>query len=64
MIEQALVLDEMGRTGYAGPVLRHRGAGRHGSRGRPATRELPAEIADGSSKATLAVLEDAISWQP
>ncbi|MDQ3810733.1 MAG: acyl-CoA/acyl-ACP dehydrogenase [Chloroflexota bacterium] len=62
-IEQALVLDEMGRTAYCGPyfattVLAGTALAEAGD-----TDILPA-IARGEIKATLAILEDALSWQP
>ena len=62
-IEQALVLDEMGRAAYAGPyfataVLAASALAAGGD------TALLARIADGSLKATVAVLENAISWQP
>jgi alkylation response protein AidB-like acyl-CoA dehydrogenase len=62
-IEQALVLDEMGRSAYAGPyfasaVLAASALAAAGN------QTLLARIAEGSLKATVAVLENAISWQP
>jgi alkylation response protein AidB-like acyl-CoA dehydrogenase len=62
-IEQALVLDEMGRSAYAGPyfatsVLAGTALTAGGDR-----TWLP-KIASGELKATVAILEQAVSWQP
>jgi alkylation response protein AidB-like acyl-CoA dehydrogenase len=65
-IEQALVLDEMGRAAYPGPyfatsVLATTAflAGGHDAQ---MSRHLP-DIAMGRTRATLALLEDKLSWQ-
>src|ERR1700716_1019011 len=67
MIELALVLEEMGRAAYPGPffatsVLAANAIAASGDANQMA-RYLPA-IARGRTKATLAVLEDALSWAP
>src|SRR5580765_4886128 len=62
-IEQALVLDEMGRSAYAGPYFATSVLAATALAAGGDTEVLP-KIADGSIKATLAVLEGAISWQP
>jgi alkylation response protein AidB-like acyl-CoA dehydrogenase len=62
-IEQALVLDEMGRSAYAGPYFATSVLAATALAAGGDTELLP-KIADGSLKATLAVLENAISWQP
>ena len=62
-IEQALVLDEMGRSAYTGPYFATSVLAATALAAGGDTELLP-KIADGSSKATLAVLESAISWQP
>jgi alkylation response protein AidB-like acyl-CoA dehydrogenase len=63
MIEQALVLDEMGRHAFSGPyfasaVLAASALAAAGE------RSLAQRIAEGSLIATVAVLEAANSWQP
>ena len=67
MVELALVLDEMGRAALPGPVLRHGrpGRGRIAASGQDnqMARYLP-DIAAGRTQATLALVEDALSWAP
>ncbi len=63
MIEQALVLDEMGRTAYCGPYFASAVLAASALKAAGDTLLLP-QIATGKLKATVAVLEDAISWQP
>ncbi|HEY3058614.1 MAG TPA: acyl-CoA dehydrogenase family protein [Chloroflexota bacterium] len=62
-IEQALVLDEMGRTAYAGPYFATAVLAAAALSAGGDTKLLP-KIADGSLKSTVAVLENAVSWQP
>src|SRR5262249_1156572 len=62
-IEQALVLDEMGRSVYTGPYFATSVLAASALAAGGDTELLP-RIADGSVKATVAVLENAISWQP
>src|SRR5579859_4014959 len=67
MIELALVLDEMGRAAYPGPffartVLAASAIAASGQENQMA-RYLP-DIARGRTKATLALVEDALSWAP
>jgi alkylation response protein AidB-like acyl-CoA dehydrogenase len=66
-IEQALVLDEMGRAAYPGPyfatsVLATSAIAASGQSDQMA-RYLP-DIAAGRTRATLALLENKLSWQP
>ena len=66
-IEQALVLDEMGRAAYPGPyfatsVLATTALLASGQDAHMA-RYLP-DIATGRTRATLALLEDKLSWRP
>jgi alkylation response protein AidB-like acyl-CoA dehydrogenase len=67
MIEQALVLEEIGRAAYAGPYFASSllGAGVIDATRDPdqMRRWLP-DLASGAKKATLALLEDALAWQP
>ncbi len=65
MVEQALVLDEMGRAAYPGPffattVLAASAITASGQANQMA-RYLP-DIAHGRTRATLGLLEDALSW--
>jgi alkylation response protein AidB-like acyl-CoA dehydrogenase len=67
MVEMALVLDEMGRTAYPGPFFATTvlaataiAASRQDNQ---MARYLP-DIARGRTRATLAILEDALSWAP
>ena len=67
MIEQALVLEEIGRAAYAGPYFATAvlaataiAAGRDPDQ---MARWLP-DIASGAKKATLALLDDVVAWQP
>ena len=67
MIELALVLDEMGRAAYPGPffatcVLAAGAIAASGQENQMA-RYLP-DIAAGRTKATLALVEDRLSWAP
>src|SRR5579859_8124318 len=67
MVEMALVLDEMGRAAYPGPffataVLAANAIAASGQDNQLA-RYLP-DIASGRTRATLAFLEDAVSWTP
>jgi alkylation response protein AidB-like acyl-CoA dehydrogenase len=65
MVELALVLDEMGRAAYPGPFFATTvlAASAIAAGGRPnqMARFLP-DIAQGRTKATLALVEDALSW--
>jgi alkylation response protein AidB-like acyl-CoA dehydrogenase len=65
MVEQALVLDEMGRAAYPGPyfattVLAAGAISASGNENQMA-RYLP-DMAQGRTMATLALVEDALSW--
>src|SRR6266704_5392799 len=67
MVEMALVLDEMGRAAYPGPyfataVLAAGAIAASGQENQMA-RYLP-DIAAGRTHATLALLEDRLSWTP
>src|SRR5579859_5177753 len=67
MIEMALVLDEMGRAAYPGPffataVLAASTIAAGGEANQMA-RYLP-DLARGRTKATLALVEDALAWAP
>ncbi|MCA1646982.1 MAG: acyl-CoA/acyl-ACP dehydrogenase [Chloroflexi bacterium] len=67
MVELALVLDEMGRAAYPGPffatsVLAASAIAASGQANQMA-RYLP-DIATGRTKATLALIEEALSWTP
>jgi alkylation response protein AidB-like acyl-CoA dehydrogenase len=67
MVELALVLDEMGRAAYPGPffataVLAAGAIAASGQENQMA-RYLP-DIARGRTKATLALMEAALSWRP
>jgi alkylation response protein AidB-like acyl-CoA dehydrogenase len=67
MVELALVLDEMGRAAYPGPyfatsVLAATAIAASGQDNQMA-RYLP-DIASGRTRATLALIEHALSWQP
>jgi alkylation response protein AidB-like acyl-CoA dehydrogenase len=67
MVELALVLDEMGRAAYAGPyfatnVLAATAIAASGQESQMA-RYLP-DIAAGRTRATLALVESALSWSP
>src|SRR5437660_8128701 len=65
MVELALVLDEMGRAAYPGPYFATTvlAASAIAAGGQPnqMARYLP-DIAQGRTKATLALIEDALSW--
>src|SRR6266851_5828342 len=65
MVELALVLDEMGRAAYPGPFFATTvlAASAIAAGGQPnqMARYLP-DIAQGRTKATLALIEDALSW--
>src|SRR5436309_14762702 len=65
MVELALVLDEMGRAAYPGPFFATAvlAASAIAAGGQPnqMARYLP-DIAQGRTKATLALVEDALSW--
>jgi alkylation response protein AidB-like acyl-CoA dehydrogenase len=65
MVEQALVLDEMGRAAYPGPYFATcvlaAGAIAAGGQESQMARYLP-DIAAGRTRATLALLESALSW--
>ena len=67
MIELALVLDEMGRAAYPGPyfatVVLAAGAIAASGEANQMARYLP-DIAAGRTRATLALIEDALSWTP
>src|SRR5215467_2250851 len=67
MVEQALVLDEMGRAAYPGPyfattVLAASAITASGQENHLA-RYLP-DMAHGRTRATLALIDDARSWTP
>jgi alkylation response protein AidB-like acyl-CoA dehydrogenase len=67
MIELALVLEEMGRAAFPGPffatsVLAATAIAASGQENQMA-RYLP-DIASGRTKATLALIEDALAWTP
>ncbi len=67
MIELALVLDEMGRAAYTGPyfatvVLAASAIAASGQETQMA-RYLP-DIATGRTRASLALIENALSWEP
>jgi alkylation response protein AidB-like acyl-CoA dehydrogenase len=65
MIEQALLLDEMGRAAYCGPyfsTMLAASAVAAGGEPNQMGTWLPG-IASGQTKASLAVIEDALSWQ-
>jgi alkylation response protein AidB-like acyl-CoA dehydrogenase len=67
MVELALVLDEMGRASYPGPYFATTvlAAGAIAASGQSdvMARYLP-DIASGRTRATFALLESALSWQP
>jgi len=63
LIEQALVLDEMGRNAYAGPYFATAVLAASALQSAGDTTILP-QIAAGSLIATVAVLENAVSWLP
>jgi alkylation response protein AidB-like acyl-CoA dehydrogenase len=67
LVELALVLDEMGRVAYPGPYFATTvlAASAIAAGGQPnqMARYLP-DIASGRSKASLALIEDALSWAP
>ncbi|HLZ26298.1 MAG TPA: acyl-CoA dehydrogenase family protein [Chloroflexota bacterium] len=67
MIEMALVLDEMGRAAYPGPffatAVLAASAIAAGGEANQMARYLP-DLANGRTRATLALLEDAVSWTP
>ena len=67
MVELALVLDEMGRAAYPGPFFATTvlAASAIAAGGQPnqMARFLP-DLAQGRTKATLALIEDALSWTP
>jgi alkylation response protein AidB-like acyl-CoA dehydrogenase len=67
MVELALVLDEMGRAAYPSPyfatVVLAAGAIAASGQQNQMARYLP-DIAAGRAKATLALIENALSWTP
>jgi alkylation response protein AidB-like acyl-CoA dehydrogenase len=67
MVELALVLDDMGRAAYPGPffstTVLAAGAIAASRKENQMARYLP-DIARGRTKATLALVEDALSWAP
>ena len=67
MVELGLVLDEMGRAAYPGPFFATTvlAASAIAAGGQPnqMARFLP-DLAQGRTKATLALIEDALSWTP
>jgi alkylation response protein AidB-like acyl-CoA dehydrogenase len=67
MIELALVLEEMGRAAYPGPffatTVLAASAIAAGGKANQMARYLP-DIAGGRTKATLALIDDALSWSP
>lgn len=67
MIEQALVLDEMGRAAYPGPyfatAMLAAGAIAASGQASQMARYLP-DIAAGRTRATLALIESSLAWAP
>lgn len=67
MIEQAIILEEMGRIPYPGPyfasVILAGSALMHSGDDNARARYLP-DIANGDLTATLALIEDAVDWTP
>ncbi|MCO5176411.1 MAG: acyl-CoA/acyl-ACP dehydrogenase [Thermomicrobiales bacterium] len=67
MIEQAIILEEMGRIPYPGPyfasVILAGTALMHSGDDNAKARYLP-DLANGDLTATLAIMEDAIDWSP
>jgi alkylation response protein AidB-like acyl-CoA dehydrogenase len=67
MVELALVLDEMGRAAYPGPyfatALLAASAIAAGGQENQMARYLP-DMAHGRTRATLALIEDALAWTP
>jgi alkylation response protein AidB-like acyl-CoA dehydrogenase len=67
MVELALVLDEMGRAAYPSPyfatTVLAASAIAAGGRASQMARYLP-DIARGRTKATVALVEDALNWEP
>jgi alkylation response protein AidB-like acyl-CoA dehydrogenase len=67
MVEMALVLDEMGRSAYPGPffatAVLAANAIAASRQDNQMARYLP-DLASGRTRATLAFLEDAVSWTP
>src|SRR5216683_3170410 len=67
MVELALVLEEMGRAAFPGPffatAVLAATAIAAGGRENQMARYLP-DIANGRTKATLALIENALSWVP
>jgi alkylation response protein AidB-like acyl-CoA dehydrogenase len=67
MVELALVLDEMGRAAYPGPyfatALLAAGAIAASGQENQMARYLP-DMAHGRTRATLALIEDALAWTP
>jgi alkylation response protein AidB-like acyl-CoA dehydrogenase len=67
MVEQAIVLDEMGRAAYPGPyfatTVLAAGAVAASRQENQMARYLP-DIARGRTKATLALIEERLSWMP
>jgi alkylation response protein AidB-like acyl-CoA dehydrogenase len=67
MVELALVLEEMGRAAFPGPffatTVLAATAIAAGGQANQMARYLP-DIANGRTKATLALVEDALSWAP
>jgi len=67
MIEQAIILEEMGRIPYPGPyfasVILAGTALMHSGDDNAKARYLP-DLANGDLTATLAIMEDAVDWSP
>src|SRR6185437_920163 len=67
MVEQAIILEEMGRIPYPGPyfatVILAGSAIMHSDDERAMARYLP-DVCDGGLTMTLAFLEDSIGWGP
>jgi alkylation response protein AidB-like acyl-CoA dehydrogenase len=63
MIDQALVLDEMGRSAFCGPYFASAVLAASALHAAADSTLLP-QISSGTLKATVAILEDAVAWQP
>ena len=69
LVELALVLEEMGRAAYPGPVLRQRGARRArrcmlGGSAAQKEKWLPAIAVRARRARSAALLEDSLDWDP
>ncbi|HET6319658.1 MAG TPA: acyl-CoA dehydrogenase family protein, partial [Chloroflexota bacterium] len=63
MIDQALVLDEMGRSAFCAPYFASAVLAASALQAAGDSTLLP-QISSGTLKATVAILEDAVAWQP